>query len=140
MLYMIAEHDKGKLVFLGLSIENVGEIKTDNPLMAQLSYVGFPGYLFFLCIKGGKRQERIKELLVNQPVKHFIYEAEPDKLDAFSKGLGYFKIEPSSSLPGIEQIVVFFSTDSKELIRKLRECGMATDDAVTFVPQNITDN
>jgi len=50
MLYMVADLDDGKLVVLSLSTENVDEIKADNPLMAQLSYVGFPGCDF--CASG----------------------------------------------------------------------------------------
>lgn len=140
MLYMIADLDKGKLVCLGLSIENVDEIKADNPLMAQLSYVGFPGFLFFLCIEGGKKQEKLKEQLRGQPMSYFIHEAKLNELDAFAKGCGYFKINPGNSLPGIAQILVIFSRDHKELVRKLRAAGMATNEPMTFVPRDISEN
>ena len=140
MLYMVADLDDGKLVVLSLSAENVDEIKADNPLMAQLSYVGFPGYLFFLSIKGGKKQHEIKRLLNGRSVKHFIHEAKVEELDALAKGLGYFKVSPGSSLPGVVQILVTFSNDPKLLVQKLRKSGMATNEAVTFVPQDISAN
>lgn len=47
MLYLSSSSDRGLIVYLGISDENIEQIKLDNPLMARLSYVGYTG-LFFL--------------------------------------------------------------------------------------------
>jgi hypothetical protein len=63
------------------------------------------------------------------------------QLDILQSGQGCFLVIPRSDLPGIEKIIVVFSDDHAELVRKLKLEGVVSKNAMTtYIPRNILEN
>jgi hypothetical protein len=150
MLYMAAKTDNGLRVFLGLGKENVDQIKADNPLVARLSNVGYPG-LFFLYMSvdnlPSPRMTEINEMMKEKAeeegfnVPSFSIGSTTEQLDALQAGQGCFFIDPESTMPGIDKIIIVFSDNHQDLVRKLKAEGVVANNAtMTYIPRNILEN
>jgi hypothetical protein len=150
MLYMAAKTDDGLRVFLGLGNENIERIKADDPLVARLSNVGYPGLFFLYMTANGLPSPRMTEIeaMVKEraaeegfTIPVFALGVADSQLDALQSGQGCFLVVPRSDLPGIEKIVIVFSDDHADLVRKLKLEGVVAKDAtMTYVPRNILEN
>ncbi len=134
MIYMSANTENGLLISLAIDDTNLLRIKADDPLMARLSRCGYSNGLFFLYLMspdGGlsPRMQKIVEELKGFPVK----------LKVCALGLGateledlkagkFISIHPAEAMPGIFKIAVFYNSDQKKMLGKLRESGLIGSD------------
>lgn len=134
MIYMAATTKDGLLISLAIDNENLNRIKADDPLMARLSRCGYPNGLFFVYLMssdGGLslRMQEIVEELKTLPVKFRVCALGLGATELESLKVGKFiKIEPGEAMPGIFKIAVFYNSDQKGMLDKLREADLIGPD------------
>jgi hypothetical protein len=131
MFYAAANGKNGLRVFLGVTKENIDEIRADNPLMAQMTHVGGKGLFFLYPSEDNKPSPKFKEVLslIDSHSSKFPYFGAGIKaveLEALSQNEGFFVADVSDELPGVESIMVF-CTNQDDLFRQFKEKGLITD-------------
>jgi hypothetical protein len=140
MLYAAAHGETGLRVCLGITKENIDEIRADNPLMAQMKHVGGNGLFFLYPSEDDKPSPKFKEalrMLDRFPSPYFAAGIKAVELDALSQNKGFFIADVSDTLPGIDSIMVVFCTTQADLMNQFKKRGLVTDRTeVRYIPKD----
>ena len=149
MIYMGAHTPQGLLIALSIGEENLRRIEADDPLMAQLSYVGYSRGVFFLYLTTEEvpippRMQLILNDLNKLPpgaLKACVCGVDREFLASLRAGERYIEIEPGEHMPGVWKITLFYSADQKAMREALREGGLiGPETRVLIVPRSPSEN
>jgi hypothetical protein len=144
MLYLSADSDDGLLVFLGIGDENIERIEADDPLVANLSYLNYPGVFFLYSSESGEESPKMAEIREKIGITLTPWcsmGATKQQLKWLKKGCGFFILEPKDKMVGVAKITVLYCKDQKEMVKTLKAAGlMKRDLEVTYVPRSPEDN
>ena len=144
MLYMAADSDDGLLVFLGINDENIKQIRLDNPLIAQLSYVNHHGFFFVYHSETSEESPKMKEIrgqIGRTLASWACMGVTTEELDALQANKGFFAYQPKDKIVGVDKIAVMYCNDHKSFIASLRKHGLIGPDVhVHMVPKSLDCN